>query len=643
MTASLPSAEELHVRRFERDLSQSLAASFSGEPLEPLLAGPLSQTAVEQAWARRDVKTFAGLCQALQERGALHPDHRLRFAAVLLNQDREQDSLAVLQPSSGQQPQPALQAHLLARALARVGRTGEALEAARRSRQAQVDPGLDGSFHELVDILKRVASPLDRSARWPAYRQTIERQLAKGKRANAAAQLGQFLDERAAWLEEALTAIAAVDAGAPRPHGWREARRLIEQARVLGPPAMAAQWLERTLASGAALAPAEVDEAFALAEALASPLDAREIGRLVRALAPICRGDEEGDALAEAAALLDRGDDSGLDAARGAGLRPAVRAFIAMAAAAADQPRAAIGLLGPLSAGKANARFISELARCTGLESVRAIPLPAQPRAPRRIFDLFPFNGEAHLLDIKLGEMADWVERFVIVESRQTFTGLEKPLYFEAVRERYARYASRIEYVVIDAFPEHVNAAWAREFHQRDRAVAGIADVCAPDDLVLITDVDEVIDRRALDGFEGEFAGLRMQTFRYFLNYRQAVERKAQLGNASVWKAGLLGRVGSSYARVVLRSWMKADCILDAGWHFTSVNDAAGIANKIRSYSHQENAEKKGVAWDEGFFAERLDRIRSGELEPGWERWEIDERLPSYVRRNRDELAALIL
>ena len=82
----------------------------------------------------------------------------------------------------------------------------------------------------------------------------------------------------------------------------------------------------------------------------------------------------------------------------------------------------------------------------------------------------------------------------------------------------------------------------------------------------------------------------------------------------------------------------KAPRIRDAGWHFTSIADLDGIAEKLRNTAHQEYA-----SFAETRLAVRLAKIRAGKLEPGWERCELDERFPEYIRQRQSALADVLL
>lgn len=278
------------------------------------------------------------------------------------------------------------------------------------------------------------------------------------------------------------------------------------------------------------------------------------------------------------------------------------------------------------------------LARFVGQDVLKHHPLTFAPKGPRKVFDVFIFNNEIRLLKLKLHAMADFVDHFVLVEARQTFTGTPKPLVYKRRQALFEEFADKIIHVVVDEFPAHVRHPWSREFYQRDMGVAGLNGLCGEDDLVIISDADEIVSREAVLGFEEQFAGLRMERARYFLNYREALPVETQKEASSLWRARFLGRIGLSNARNVLRFDKKSTMLTGAGWHFTSVSDASGIAAKMNITAHQEHA---GVTTEA--VTEILEQLRAGQLEPGWERCELDERFPAYLRDHRDEFEDVLL
>ena len=262
------------------------------------------------------------------------------------------------------------------------------------------------------------------------------------------------------------------------------------------------------------------------------------------------------------------------------------------------------------------------------------------PGGPRRIFNLMPFNDEIDLLKIHLEEMWDWVDLFVVAEAEVTFTGQPKPLHFDSRRHEFTRYADKIRHVVVRQHPPIYNGPWSRDFRQRDLAVTAISGLAAADDLVLLTDVDEIVDRRALEGFDGDMACLRMAMFRFFLNYRPNARHVQDRPTGAIVRAHMLQRFGSSYLRFELARQKKGLQVNWSGWHFTSMCDPVRLVAKINSYAHQE----RGMEWrDVGHVDRLLSQIKSGELEPGWERAEIDDSFPAYIREHQDELADLLI
>jgi beta-1,4-mannosyl-glycoprotein beta-1,4-N-acetylglucosaminyltransferase len=60
-----------------------------------------------------------------------------------------------------------------------------------------------------------------------------------------------------------------------------------------------------------------------------------------------------------------------------------------------------------------------------------------------RVFDGVLYNGEADVLECRLTELDQVVDKFVIVEGDKSFTGRAKE---RGSRERFARWAEKIHY-----------------------------------------------------------------------------------------------------------------------------------------------------------------------------------------------------
>ena len=436
-----------------------------------------------------------------------------------------------------------------------------------------------------------------------------------------------------------LDELAGLESAALASRLWPPQAAYLDSLMEFGAFGAAFSWLRRRLASGGLTLDADgVKDAHANLGMLLVVLGEADAYGVLRALAPYHPDPAATADLARITTVL----LAPADAPAPGGWTSQVEDLHlsgALAWAAAGRTKAAITGLGALSRARPKDFYVrARLALAIQTEVLAAHPIRFRPDSDRRIFDIFPFNDELELLDIKFGVMAGWVDHFVLVEARETFTGRPKPLHFQANEARFAAYRDKIIHVVIDRFPDHIDSAWARDFYQRDMAIQGLSGLCAEQDLVLFTDADEIIVESAVRSFDGEQARLLQERSRYFLNYREVLTRDQQRGAVSVWRAKYLRTISPSHARFLFTQEKKAQLVHDAGWHFTSVKDVQGIIDKLKNTAHQEWADA-----NEDKLRRILDGIRQGKNEPGWERCELDERFPDYVRAARAELANLIL
>jgi hypothetical protein len=280
-----------------------------------------------------------------------------------------------------------------------------------------------------------------------------------------------------------------------------------------------------------------------------------------------------------------------------------------------------------------------ELARLVGKRVVSSTALSFIRAGRPRIIDVFRYNGEQTMLEMRLSEMGDWVDYFVVVEAGITFTRLPKPLYFNASKEAFARYRDKIVHLVVEDFPDFLTAPWAVEFWQRDCALRALSGMVARDDVVFLSDVDEIVRKDAVRAFTSEMAGLTMDTFFLFLNRRKVNACGRQSPTGAICRASMLERRGMSDIRYALARAPGAPRIHDAGWHFTSVATPVELAVKMKSYSHLELSERG--SHDAAYFEKKRRRART-KASANWEQCPLSD-LPQYVSDNEDRLRELLM
>ena len=249
------------------------------------------------------------------------------------------------------------------------------------------------------------------------------------------------------------------------------------------------------------------------------------------------------------------------------------------------------------------------------------------------IYDCFLFFNELDLLEIRLNELKNIVDVFVLCESTTTFTGKPKPLYFELEKDRFKDF--NIIHLVHTGVVG-VDDAWYNEINQRNFLIHGIQD-CNPNDYIILSDVDEIPNAKALSRLTGDFHSLGMTTHMYYLN---CVSTQA-------WHHAKYFKYGAVNNRVLNEIRMLHDALPDTkiencGTHFANIGGIEQLQRKLNSFSHQEiNTDKIN---NREFLAhclkENLDFLgRSYTIKT----MNIDTLpVPEYIKKNKEKFKHLI-
>lgn len=100
--------------------------------------------------------------------------------------------------------------------------------------------------------------------------------------------------------------------------------------------------------------------------------------------------------------------------------------------------------------------------------SHRRLDVYSNRNGTRKVYDIFIINTELDMLELRLEELHEQVDYFVVVESRTTFVGDEKPLYLRENWDRFQPFHHQIIYKELDLTGLDFQDPWARERHHRD-------------------------------------------------------------------------------------------------------------------------------------------------------------------------------
>ena len=109
-----------------------------------------------------------------------------------------------------------------------------------------------------------------------------------------------------------------------------------------------------------------------------------------------------------------------------------------------------------------------------------------------KIYDCFTFFNELEILELRLASLYDVVDKFVIVEADKTHANIPKPFNFYEHVHDYEKYLPKIHYIMDKSVVPYKGVGdWSIENNQRNTIMKGLDDA-APDDLIMISDVDEI-------------------------------------------------------------------------------------------------------------------------------------------------------
>lgn len=196
------------------------------------------------------------------------------------------------------------------------------------------------------------------------------------------------------------------------------------------------------------------------------------------------------------------------------------------------------------------------------------------------IYDCFLFYDELLLLEVRLKTLADIVDKFILVESTHTFSGHDKRLHYNMVKDEppFAAYKDQIVHIVHDGVPS--DNRWANQTEQRNAIALGLRGA-APDDIIMVSDVDEILDPKMLYQVTGQHGPLRLEQklFYYFFNCKSSAE----------WFKAFFCRYKDFTGADKMRNDPAINmAVSNAGWHFSYLMKPEQIAKKISRLSQFE-------------------------------------------------------
>jgi len=289
-----------------------------------------------------------------------------------------------------------------------------------------------------------------------------------------------------------------------------------------------------------------------------------------------------------------------------------------------------------------------------------------------KIYDCFMYFDEDIVVDVRLNTLNQFVDYFVIVESRFTHKGESRQLNFN--HKKFEKFKDKIIYIVdeeIYSLTEKIkiddsedeksrktifNAAY-RENGQRNLISKGL-EGANKEDFIMISDVDEIpkLSELNFNTLKEKIILFKQDMFYYKFNLKlpnliwtgTKACRKKNLVNPQ-WLRNIKDRKYPFFRIDTFFSntkYTSIKIINDGGWHFSNIKTPKEIEFKLRSYLHHrefdlnplsveqinEIIKNKQAIYDLKV-DKTLNKIGNGSI---LEKFEFNK-LPEYIVTNKDK------
>ena len=289
-----------------------------------------------------------------------------------------------------------------------------------------------------------------------------------------------------------------------------------------------------------------------------------------------------------------------------------------------------------------------------------------------KIYDCFMYFDEDIVVDVRLNTLNQFVDYFVIVESRFTHKGESRQLNFN--HKKFEKFKDKIIYIVdeeIYSLTEKIkiddsedeksrkaifNAAY-RENGQRNLISKGL-EGANKEDFIMISDVDEIpkLSELNFNTLKEKIILFKQDMFYYKFNLKlpnliwtgTKACRKKNLVNPQ-WLRNIKDRkypffrIDTFFSNTKYKS---IKIINDGGWHFSNIKTPKEIEFKLRSYLHHREFDLNPLSVEQineiiknkqAIYDLKVDKtvnkIGNGSI---LEKFEFNK-LPEYIVTNKDK------
>ena len=285
-----------------------------------------------------------------------------------------------------------------------------------------------------------------------------------------------------------------------------------------------------------------------------------------------------------------------------------------------------------------------------------------------KIIDCTTYYSEDLMLDIRFNILNEFVDKFIIVESKFSHSGEQKKLNFDI--NKFQKFKDKIEYLIIENEPDGIieNIENSSEIKRKNSLlrieqsydfIMNALDDVNDNDLVCLSDNDEIpnFNSEYFKKSNNDIFIFKQLFFYYKFNlfydlipwYGTKACRKKKLLSFS-WLRNLKNkkypfwRVDTLFSNL---KHMNLQIVENGGWHFTNIKTAKDIYTKLSNFGHHNEFDVSGISVEDiqkcidnkiVNYDHKADKSLEKKYNANYKLRVVDDKiLPNYLVKNKNK------
>ena len=265
-----------------------------------------------------------------------------------------------------------------------------------------------------------------------------------------------------------------------------------------------------------------------------------------------------------------------------------------------------------------------------------------------KIIDCITFFDNKLMFDLRFNILKDYVDFFVVCESKYDHRNNPKKLNFDL---KFLK-NNKVKYVVLDKPFPNESDIWKNQAIQREFLLNSLDSFARENDFIFFSDPDEIPNPSLLINFnlKKKYGIFFQDCFNFKFNLFNPFEtpwegtrvsQKKNLKSIDFMRQKVKSK-NLKYNFLRFDKEKNIQIFENAGWHFNNILSPEEISLKLKTYAHSEFADEKFSSVDiiKEKIKNRTDLFGRGHQ---YQKIKIDETYPDFLKKNQEKFSDFII